>query len=107
MSLRDVAAKLGITHVHLGEVERGVKRPFPESRWPAIVGTIPGLTLEAIARNAELATGVQLELADAPPAYQDLGLILARRIRKKDLPSVELARLIELLSRDSDATADE
>ena len=35
-SLREVADAIGISHVYLGEVERGVRGPLMESHWDAL-----------------------------------------------------------------------
>lgn len=97
LSLREVARGMGITAVYLGEVERGVRGPFVRERWSDLVRLIPGVTLGDLDRQATLAKGLQLDLSDAPPEYQDLGLALARRIEKRDLEPTEVRSLLRIL----------
>lgn len=52
LSLRDVAKATGMSHVYIGEVERGRRGPFIRERWPLLTGAIPGLTLEDLQRLA-------------------------------------------------------
>ncbi|MEM6733506.1 MAG: helix-turn-helix transcriptional regulator, partial [Myxococcota bacterium] len=37
MSLRALAAKLRVSHVYLGEVERGAKGPMAEKHWSRLI----------------------------------------------------------------------
>ncbi|NRD45960.1 hypothetical protein HRD50_15715 [Corallococcus exiguus] len=97
MSLRAVADRLGLTHVYLGEVERGVRGPLPKKYWPVLIETIPGITESELERKAAQTKPLQLALEDAPPRYQELGLALARRIERRDLQNKELDDLLRLL----------
>jgi hypothetical protein len=40
---------------------------------------------------------VRIDLSDAPPEYQDLGLALARRIERRDLEPTEVKSLLRIL----------
>lgn len=102
LSLRFVAGKLGVSHVYLGEVERGVRPPLKPSRWSKLVEIVPGITPEALERHALTSRPVQLSLADAPPQYQDLSLALARRIQKRDLSQAEMQRLMRILGKEDE-----
>ena len=97
ISLRKAADSIGVTHVYLGEVERGVRAPLARGRWPKLVGAIPGISMRDLERHASLSRPMQLELQDLPPAYQNLGLALARRIARQDLEVSKLEKLMELL----------
>lgn len=97
VSLRALAEQVGCSHVYLGEVERGVQKTLAEKWWPALIGALPGLTHDDLERRAIATKGVQFELIDAPPRYQDLGVALARRIDKRDLSTREFQRLMEVL----------
>jgi len=101
-SLRDLAAELDVSHVYLGEVERGVSKPLREDRWPALVAAVPGITLDGLKRASEITKGVQLELNDAPAVYQNLALSLARRIKTQDLSERRMQQILELLDRGDD-----
>lgn len=50
LSLRHVADQLGITHVYLGEVERGVRGPLKRKHWDKLIKVIPGVTQENLER---------------------------------------------------------
>src|SRR5579883_884013 len=84
-SLRKVADEIGVSHVFLGEVERGERAPLKRERWPQLVAAIPGVTIVDLERHCAVTRPVQLSIDDAPPQYQDLTLALARRIQKRDL----------------------
>lgn len=100
LSLREVADRLGISHVYLSEVERGARPPFTKERWADIVAAIPGITLEDLEKKFATSRPVQLDLIDAPPDYQDLGLALARRIQNQDLGKDELKMLLNMFVRE-------
>jgi hypothetical protein len=59
---------------------------------------IPGVTQEALDRNAATSRPVQIMLEDAPPQYQDLALALARRIQNRDLRKTEIDEVLRVLS---------
>src|SRR5262249_14591405 len=97
LSLRHVADQLGVSHVYLGEVERGVRGPLAKDRWPDLIRAIPGVIEEELERAAATTRPLQLLLGHAPPRYQDLGLALARRIEKQDLSKTQLDQLLRIL----------
>jgi transcriptional regulator with XRE-family HTH domain len=98
LSLRDVARSLGVSHVFLGEVERGARPLFPKERWPDLLKAIPGLTMEGLEEAAVNTRPVQLRLQDAPQQYQSLGLLLARRIEQRDLTPKQIEQIRSILS---------
>jgi transcriptional regulator with XRE-family HTH domain len=97
LSLRTVADAVGVTHVYLGEVERGVRGPMDKKWWPALIAAVPTITEEELERKAAQTKPVAISLAHAPQEYQDLGLALARRIEKRDLKNDEIYQLMRLL----------
>jgi transcriptional regulator with XRE-family HTH domain len=97
LSLRQVADALGVSHVYLGEVERGVRGPIAKERWPQLLQAIPSLSQVELERRAATTRPLQLALSEAPPKYQDLGLALARRIQEQDLSQTELDNLLRIL----------
>ena len=99
-SLREVADAIGISHVYLGEVERGVRGPLMESHWDALLAAIPGLTRAELTRASQVSRALQLDLSKAPSRYQDLALALARRFKRRDLSEADLTRLLKVLKRD-------
>lgn len=97
LSLREVAEKVGVSHVYLGEVERGVRRTINPERWEALLAAIPGLRRVELEHAAAASKVVGIDVADKPPEYQDLALALARRIEQQDLTKVELSKLLSFL----------
>lgn len=87
LSLRRVANDLGVTHVFLGEVERG-KKALPRERWSALAAIVPGVEqsdLEEISREAERVDAQLSLLRDAPMPYQSIVTELAlRRSARRD-----------------------
>lgn len=103
LSLRTVADAVGVTHVYLGEVERGVRGPMDKKWWLGLGQVVPGITEAELERKAAQTKPVQLSLEDAPPQYQELGLALARRIAKQDLQNHEIDELMRLLKGEDDS----
>ncbi|NKB82821.1 MAG: helix-turn-helix domain-containing protein [Nitrospirales bacterium] len=97
ISLRKAAKALNVSAVYLGEVERGVRPPLKEDHWDALIRAIPTIDRDTLERLTVKSRPVQLDLRDAPPQYQDLGLALARRIDKKNISTDELEKLIRIL----------
>lgn len=64
-SLREVADAIGISHVYLGEVERGVRGPLMESHWDALIAAIPGLARAELKRAAQVSRALEIDLAGA------------------------------------------
>lgn len=102
LSLRQVATAVGVSHVFLGEVERGVRSSLKADHWPGLLAAVPGLTPEELERAAATSGPLKLSIAEAPPAYQDLALALARRLQRQDLKPSEMQELIALLKGGED-----
>lgn len=102
LSLRDVANRIGVSFVFLGEVERGVRTMVKRERWPALEQAIPGFSVAEAERVATEDRPIQLSLADAPPQYKNLGLALARRIDKRDLRQTDFDELLRILNGGAD-----
>jgi transcriptional regulator with XRE-family HTH domain len=98
LSLREVAARLGTSHVYWGEIERG-KKQLPPERWTQIVAIIPGVTERALSELATTdAKNLQLSLREAGPKYEQIGELLLRRAKKQDLSDDKFLNLIRMLS---------
>jgi len=104
LSLRQVAEKVGISYVYLGEVERGVAAPMKRDKWPGLCEAL-GISIEELERHAEISRPLQLNLADAPPQYQSLAFALARSLEAKktrEIPAEEFSRILHMLRGDDD-----
>ena len=101
-SLRDVAADLKISHVYLGEVERGVRGPLRPEHWDALLKAVPQLTREELERQAAASRPLEVDVSNAPPRYQDLAMAMARRLKNRDLTKGQIARLLKVLEADDE-----
>jgi transcriptional regulator with XRE-family HTH domain len=97
LSVRHLAKILGISHVYLGEVERGERGPLDEKYWPTLLRHIAGLSKEGLVRAAATSRPIQLDIADASKPYQDLAVALARRIDREDLDAADVRKILRLL----------
>ena len=97
LSLRAVADKLGVTYVYLGEVERGVRGPMKEERWPDLVKAIPGVKLKELKHAAEASKPLLFDFNDAQPRYRNLALALAREMQDQRLSDDEIDNILALL----------
>jgi transcriptional regulator with XRE-family HTH domain len=102
LSLRQLADKIGISHVYLGEVERGVRGPMKRDRWAALCNAMPSMSMVELDRHARLSRPIQLNLSSAPPTYQNLALALARRLENRDLSKNQLNLLKRVLDTGED-----
>ena len=102
LSLRAVADALEITHVYLGEVERGVRGPLNRKHWSKLRQAVAGISRDELQRLEAVSRPLQLNLQDAPPQYQDLGLALARRMEERDISPRDMKRLMKLLRGSDD-----
>lgn len=100
LTLREVAAAVGISMMYLSEVERGVRGPLRQEHWGALADAIPGVTPAGLKQNETYTRGVQLDLAERPPEYQRLGVALARRFKREDLSRKELEKLLRVIGED-------
>lgn len=98
VSLRSAAKSLDISAVYLGEVERGVRPPMKEKHWDKLIKIIEDIDLETLRRLSANTKPLQLDLRDSSPNYQNLGLALARRIEKENIPSKDFDKIFRLLN---------
>lgn len=97
ISLRALGNVLEISHVYLGEVERGVRPALNKEWWPKVASAVPGVSTAELAALAAESRPVQLNLENAPPHYRELGLALARRIENQDFSKDELRELMKMI----------
>ena len=97
LSLRSLAKRLGMSHVFLSDVERGLRPPFNEKWWPKLVKNLRGVTLEALEEKASRSRPIRLDIRGLPPRYQDLALALATRVRHESLTPSDFRKLFRIL----------
>lgn len=107
LSLRDLAKRLGVSHVFLGEVERGVKGGIARDRWNDLIKALPGVTIEELAQHAvgDALRKLGLSLEDAMAATNKKKAPAAS-IDLSNLSAEQLAKLREQLD-DLEADKDE
>jgi transcriptional regulator with XRE-family HTH domain len=101
-SLRTVADHIGVSHVFLAEVERGIRAPLKPEYEPKLIEIVPTLTAADLARARALTRPLKITLADTPSQYHDVTLAFARRIENRDLSEDTLTNLMKLLKTDDD-----
>jgi transcriptional regulator with XRE-family HTH domain len=97
-----VADAVGVSHVTLGEIERGDRPALRRDRWQKLEEALPGFSVVEVEGLMAEERPVQLDLSAASPQYRRLGLELARRIEKKDLSNDEIDKLTRILRGKSD-----
>ena len=96
-SLREVADALGITHVYLGEIERGRRRSLPEKYWTRLTEVVPSITMKKL--QAAAAVSEPLDPSTMLGPSRDVVVALARAL-EDDVMSEDLAnRLLAVLNR--------
>lgn len=95
-TLREVADALGVSHVQLGNLERGAS-PIAEKYLKGLKAILPDLDVESLKEAAAQERPIQLNLRSAPPQYQSLGMVLARRIENQDINPDTMKALLRLL----------
>lgn len=96
-SLREVADELGITHVYLGEIERGRRRSLPEKYWERLTEVVPSITMEGL--QAAAAVSEPLDPSTMQGRSRDVVVALARAL-EDNVMSEDLAnRLLDVLNK--------
>ncbi len=102
LSLRKVANRLNITHVYLGEVERGIKPPFNKKYWTNLINVIPDIEIDVLERLSASEKPVLINVSRAPRVVQRLACALARWIDEHSIldesEDKDLLRLMEELT---------
>lgn len=97
ISVREAARRVHVSHVFLGELERGVRKGIKEERVKDFCAGLPGV-MEAKLRSCLAASRpVEIDLTDAPQ-YRPLAMALAR----KDIGSEKLKRIMKIIGHDDD-----
>lgn len=101
LSLRDVAAKIGVSHVFLADVERGV-RPLSTDREPQLLAALNNLTQTELDEARALSRPIKITLANTPDRYVDLTIALARRYERDDLSDTKVNKILKILQEDGE-----
>jgi transcriptional regulator with XRE-family HTH domain len=101
LSLRVAAEKIGVSHVFLADVERGV-RPLSAEREPLLLAALNNLTQTELDEARALSRPIKITLANTPDRYVDLTIALARRYERDDLSDTKVNRILEILKEDEE-----
>ncbi len=96
-SLREIADALSISHVYLGEVERGRRRLLPEKYWKKLAQLIPGVSVSELRKQA--VASEPIDPSAVRGRGRDVVVALARRIEENDLSDSLADELLEVLKR--------
>ena len=99
LSMRQLAEHLGISHVFLGEVERGRQRKLAEKYWPRLVEVVPGITLSELQATAQASAPISIDPLHLDESSQDLAVTFSRRLENRDLSSTDIQKLLTILNR--------
>jgi transcriptional regulator with XRE-family HTH domain len=94
-SLREVADALSISHVYLGEVERGRRRILPEKYWGKLVRCIPELSTEELETLA--AASEPLDPATMEGPSREVVVALARKLEEEGMSDDLATKLLRIL----------
>ncbi|MCB9761506.1 MAG: helix-turn-helix domain-containing protein [Alphaproteobacteria bacterium] len=98
LSLRRVAEAIGVSHVFLGEVERGRVRVLPSRHWDALIAAVPGVDRAELARLADHSVPLSVDPLEMSAHEFDLAFALARRIREQGLDRDQTRRILNVLT---------
>lgn len=101
LSLREVAEHVGVSHVFLADIERGVSGPLKPDREPKLLEALPNVT-QAELNTARVASTYKITPATTPPKYMNVTAALARRIERDNLSDTKVNQLLELLKDGDD-----
>lgn len=94
-SLREVADALTISHVYLGEVERGRRRRLPEKYWEKLAEVIPEISVPELSQLA--AASEPLDPAAMEGRQREIVVALARRLEQDGISEDLAQALLKML----------
>lgn len=97
LTLRKLAARIGVTHVPIVAVEQGARPALARSRWKALEEAIPGFSAAEAERLMATERPLKISVETAPPAYVDVSLAFARRVERRNLSPGEIKGLLRIL----------
>jgi hypothetical protein len=100
VTLSELATRLGISHVHLSKVERGLSNPLDQKYWSVIVGAIPGTDIDELKDRCRVSRPVDIDVVHASTEYQNLTLVLARKIEAGALSKEKITKITNILNED-------
>ena len=102
LTLRQLADKVGVTHVFIGEVERGVKARITEKHWDGLMKalSVKKKDLEEWSSRSEK---LELDLREQSEHDHALTFALARAIRQKvEISDSDRQKILKILGQGID-----
>ncbi len=99
LTIRDLAAEIGISHAFLGAIEIGRAGPMSRAVEPKLLQALPSIPVDDLADARTLSEPVQITLSNTPDGCAALTRALAFRYSRRDLTPNEIRRLVRLLLR--------
>lgn len=97
-SLREVADALSISHVYLGEVERGRRRMLPQKYWETLAEAIPNVSVRQLSELA--AVSEPLDPATMEGRQRDVVVALARKLEQEGMSEDLAQALLKMLGKE-------
>lgn len=100
LSLREVAEHIGVSHVFLADVERGVSSPLKPEREVLLLEVLPNVTAAELQRARIASKPIKI----APPSerYHDLASVFARRVERENLSESKFNAILAMLKDEGD-----
>ena len=94
-SLREVADALSISHVYLGEVERGRRRVLPKKYWKKLAQCVPGISPAQLKK--QVAASEPIDPASMEGPSREVVVALARKLEEDGISDSLARKLLEIL----------
>lgn len=102
LSLRQLAEELDVSHVYLGEVERGKRRSLPPRHWDRLVELLPTLTVADLREAAERSKSVTVDPLAHTGQVRDLAITLARKLATDEVGEAQARDILRILKGEDD-----
>jgi transcriptional regulator with XRE-family HTH domain len=103
LSLRHVAERIGVTHVYLGEIERGKSAPLARKHWGLLMETISGITPDDLETRAAMSKPIKMDLDGAPALYRQLGVRFSQNFESRTLTDAQIQAIMDVLDKVNEA----
>jgi PTS system nitrogen regulatory IIA component len=97
LSLRDVATRLGVSHVFLADVERGARNTLSPDHEPALMKLIPKISKKELDDARRLSKPIRITLDSTPEGSRPVTIALARRYEEGGLRETQVTKILEIL----------
>lgn len=96
LSVRALARKIGCSHVHLGDLERGERPVIGSQFWPSLAAEL-GVSEQNIEEAAKRSESLQFDPWLMPPAGETFLQQFARQVEGQNITNEQFQRMLEVL----------